>query len=71
MISQAISDAYLDDPKNKREVKQWLDTDDFVTVCDLASVNPDYMKKTFHKILKDKPAIARFEGRKIKDLIER
>ena len=71
MISQAISDAYLDDPKNKRNVIDWIDTEDFVSVCDHASVNPDFMKKKFKEILSMKPPIARFEGRRVKDLIDK
>lgn len=71
MISQAISDAYLDDPKNKRNVIDWIDTEDFVSVCDHASVNPDFMKKKFKEILSMKPAIARFEGRKVKEVIDK
>lgn len=71
VISQAISDAYLDDLKNKRNVQEWVGTEDFTAVCDLASMNPEYMKKIFNQILKMKPAIARFEGRRLKEIIDK
>lgn len=50
---------------------EWLDTDDFETVCDLADLNPDFVKKVIRKIAESKPAIARFTGRKIKDVIDK
>ena len=71
VISQAISDVYLDNPKHKLEVMEWLDTDDFETVCDLADLNPDFVKKAIRNIAESKPAIARFTGRKIKDVIDK
>ena len=71
MISQAISDAYLDDPKNKRSVIEWLDTEDFISVCDHASINYQFMHSKFKQILSMKPALARFEGRKVKEVIDK
>jgi hypothetical protein len=65
VISQAISDAYLDDQRNKIAVITWLETRDF------AALHPEQTKKHFYKILESKPAIARFIGRKLKDAIER
>jgi hypothetical protein len=50
---------------------EWLDTDDFETVCDLADLNPDFVKKAIRNIAESKPAIARFTGRKIKDVIDK
>jgi hypothetical protein len=71
VISQAISDAYLDDQRNKIAVITWLETPDFDDVCDFAALHPEQTKKHFYKILESKPAIARFIGRKLKDAIER
>ena len=71
MISQAISDAYLNDEKDKFAVEQWLETDDFQAVCDLADICSSKMKENFFHILSSKSAIARYEGRKLKDLIDK
>ena len=71
VISQAISDAYLDDRRQKSEVVSWLDTEDFITVCDLADIDHRKMKNNFRYILTQKKPIARYEGRKLKDLIDR
>lgn len=69
VISQAISDAYLEDMKPKLEVIQWIDTEDFETVCDCAAVNAERMRQHFVDILESKPAIARYKGRKLKDVL--
>ena len=71
VISQAISDVYLDNPKHKLEVLEWVGTEDFETVCDLADLNPEFVAKAIRKIAEEKPAIARFNGREIKDIIEK
>tara|TARA_S200002703_G_scaffold24605_1_gene21352 strand:+ start:246 stop:461 length:216 start_codon:yes stop_codon:yes gene_type:complete len=68
-MSQAISDAYLDDPKPKEEVIEWLESDDFEVVCDHAAINAERMKAHFYDILSAKPALARYKGRKLKDVI--
>jgi len=71
VISQAISDAYLNDPKDRDAVAHWITTKDFVTVCDLADIKWEPMQENFQYILASKPAVARFEGRKLKDLIDK
>lgn len=71
MISQAISDAYLNEPKERDIVSEWIHTDDFITVCDFAGIDHTKMKNNFIYILSAQDAIARFEGRKLKDLIDR
>lgn len=71
VISQAISDAYLNDERQKDDVIKWLRTEDFVTVCDLADIDHRKMKNNFLYILTQKEPIARYEGRKLKDLIDR
>jgi len=49
----------------------WIHTEDFITVCDLADIDYDKMKNNFIHILESKEPIARYEGRKLKDLIDR
>ena len=71
VISQAISDAYLNDPKERGVVEAWVHTDDFITVCDLADIDWEKMKNNFIYIFEAKEPIARYEGRKLKDLIDR
>tara|TARA_R110002020_G_scaffold473762_3_gene703530 strand:+ start:527 stop:835 length:309 start_codon:yes stop_codon:yes gene_type:complete len=71
VISQAISDAYLDDMKQKNIVSDWVHTQDFVTVCDFASVEFEQMKINFEEILSMKPALAKMKGRLIKHLLEK
>tara|TARA_R100001163_G_C4928400_1_gene105441 strand:- start:276 stop:584 length:309 start_codon:yes stop_codon:yes gene_type:complete len=71
VISQAISDAYLDDIKHKQNVFEWLDTDDFDFVCDLAFMEANRLKKFFLELQQLKPPIARFKGRKFKELIDK
>ena len=71
VISQAISDAYLNDEKEKNAVSEWLGTEDFVTVCDLADIDHEKMLNNFLYILTTKEPIARYEGRKLKDLIDK
>jgi len=71
VISQAISDAYLSYEREKCEVEEWIKTEDFETVCDLADLDTDKMRNNFIYILNSKPAIAMFEGRKLKDLIDK
>ena len=71
VISQAISDAYLEDKKQKNIVSEWVQTQDFVTVCDFASVEFEQMKRNFEEILSMKPALAKMKGRLIKHLLEK
>ena len=71
VISQAISDAYLDDYRERDSVRSWLGTRDFKTVCDLADLDPWIMERLFYEILSSKSAIARYKGRKLKELVEK
>jgi len=71
VISQAISDAYLNDPKERDVIEVWINSDDFTTVCDLADIDSEKMKNNFIYILNAKEPIARYEGRKLKDLIDK
>ena len=47
VISQAISDAYLNEPKEREIIEMWIHTEDFITVCDLADIDYDKMKNNF------------------------
>jgi len=71
VISQAISDAYLNEPKERDIIEVWIHSEDFITVCDLADIDSSKMKNNFVYILNVKEPIARYEGRKLKDLIDR
>lgn len=71
VISQAISDAYLNEPKERDIIELWVHSEDFVSVCDLADIDYDKMRNNFIYILEAKEPIARYEGRKLKDLIDR
>ena len=71
VISQAISDAYLNDLRERDAVADWITTRDFIVVCDLADVNWLAMKENISFILGSKSSVARCEGRKLKDLIDR
>ena len=71
MVSQAISDAYLEDLKQKKSVSEWINSPDFDTVCDLASLDTSKMKKNIIEVLSMKPALAKMKGRLLKHLLER
>ena len=71
VISQAISDAYLDDAREKDAVAYWITTADFVSVCDLADIEWRAMQENLNHILCASSAVARYEGRKLKDLIDK
>ena len=51
MISQAISDAYLNEPKERDIIELWVHSEDFVSVCDLADIDYDKMRNNFIYIL--------------------
>jgi len=71
VLSQAISDAYLNEPKERDVIEVWIHSDDFITVCDFADIDHHKMKNNFIYILEAKEPIARYEGRKLKDLIDK
>tara|TARA_Y100000114_G_C11668390_1_gene282519 strand:- start:135 stop:299 length:165 start_codon:yes stop_codon:yes gene_type:complete len=50
-------------------VNNWVDTDDFIDVCDLASVDTRMMRKNIKYILSIHPSVGREEGKKIKELL--
>ena len=69
VISQSISDAYLPHKRQRQLVNNWVDTDDFIDVCDLASVDTRMMRKNIKYILSIHPSVGREEGKKIKELL--
>jgi hypothetical protein len=69
VISQSISDAYLPHKRQRQLVNNWVDTDDFIDVCDLASVDTRMMRKNIKYILSIHPSVGRQEGKKIKELL--
>ena len=69
VLSQAISDAYLNDTKKRQSVVEWVASSDFKTVCDLAFVEVTEMRKFFKKILSLHSEEARDEGKDIKQLL--
>ena len=71
VLSQAISDAYLNDRKQRQSVAEWIASNDFRTVCDFAFVDFFEMRKIFDNILSRRGEEAREEGREIKQLLER
>ena len=71
VLSQAISDAYLSDQKQRQSVTEWIASKDFRTVCDFAFVDFFQMKKIFYTILDMKGNEAREEGKEIKQLLDR
>ena len=51
MICQSISDAYLGSKKEKLSVGEWIMSDDFISVCDLATLNSERLSKLLKEIL--------------------
>lgn len=70
MICQAISDAYLGTAKEKLSVGEWILTEDFVSVCDLATLHSERLSKMIEEILMSKPIIARYLGERLKRVIQ-
>ncbi len=50
-------------------MNNWVDTDDFIDVCDLAGVDTRMMRKNIKYILSIHPSVGREEGKKIKELL--
>lgn len=53
MILRAISDAGSKQSKLRLDVAKWLISPDYETVCDLAAVSGDELKKSIEEILKN------------------
>jgi len=70
VICQAISDAYLGSPKEKLAVAEWIMSDDFSNVCDLATLNSDRLSKMIKEILTSKSVVARYLGERLRKVIQ-
>ena len=70
VMCQAISDLYLGSPKQKLSVAQWIATQDFIDVCDMAELNSSKIKPHLHKIATSKPVVARYLGERLKRVIQ-
>ena len=69
VICQAISDSYLGSPKEKLRVGEWLMTDDYIIVCDMAEMHPENLYKLIKEILTSKPIVARYLGERLRKAI--
>jgi hypothetical protein len=70
VICQAISDAYLGSKKEKLDVAQWIISDEFTNVCDLASLNSEKLSKMIEEILTSKYVVARYLGERLRKVIQ-
>ena len=70
MICQAISDSYLGTHREKLSVGKWILTEDFVDVCDLATLNSENLSVKMKEILTSKPVVARYLGEKLRKVIQ-
>jgi len=70
VICQAISDAYLGNDKEKLSVGKWILTEDYVAVCDLATLNSENLSVKIKEILTSKPLVARYLGERLKKVIQ-
>tara|TARA_R100001480_G_scaffold130315_1_gene127807 strand:- start:2206 stop:2433 length:228 start_codon:yes stop_codon:yes gene_type:complete len=69
-MCQAISDLYLGSPKQKLSVAEWICSQDFQDVCDMAELNPSKIKPHLDKIATSKPVVARYLGERLKRVIQ-
>lgn len=54
VIAQSLIDAASKDKAIKREVKQWLLTEDFEVVCGMAGMREEWVRHAINAILKTK-----------------
>lgn len=47
VLSEAVRDATEGEPRHRRAALEWLllDTEDFPEICDLAGIDPEYLRK--------------------------
>ncbi len=50
---------------------EWMESEDFEIVCDLAFINPDGLKKNINRIVDMNRSEAKHVGRQMKELIDR
>lgn len=70
VMCQAISDLYLGTAKEKLSVAEWIISDDYDQVCDMAELNASRLKKYLFEIANSKPIVARYLGEKLKKTIQ-
>lgn len=54
VIAQAVIDASSRDRAIKKEVIDWVDTEDFEVVCGMGGVQPEHISYIIHAILQDR-----------------
>ena len=54
VIAQAVIDASSRDRAIKREVAEWVDTEDFEVVCGMGGVHQEHISYIIHAILEDR-----------------
>lgn len=50
-LAQAVRDIYSSNPKDREGVVEWMKSEDFLTVCEYACVEPDNMLEQMGKLL--------------------
>ena len=70
VICQAISDSYLGSAKEKLKVGEWLLSEDYVVVCDLAELHAENLSVMLKEILMSKPVVARYLGERLRKTIQ-
>lgn len=54
VIAQAVIDASSRDRAIKKEIFEWVDTEDFEVVCGMGGVLPEHISHIIHAILEDR-----------------
>ena len=70
VMCKAIYDLYLGSPKQKLSVAEWIYSQDFEDVCDMAELNSSKIKPHLHQIARSKPVVARYLGERLKRVIQ-
>ena len=71
VLAQAANDCVWGDSHMKLENAEWLFTEDFSTVAEMAQVNEDMIKSIFIEILKaDKHVYARYHAKQLMKCFE-
>lgn len=54
VVAQALIDASSRNKELRQEIAEWIESEDFETVCGMASLHLDHMRYAFKAILADK-----------------
>lgn len=54
VLAQTCIDAASKDKQIKREVKEWLNDEDFEVVCGMAGIRQEYVRSVIMTVLRDK-----------------